>query len=124
MIEFRYKGYIGQLIALEEDGQLHGEVIGLNDVITFASKSPKKLEKEFQKSVDDYLEFCAELGRDPEKTCSGKFQVRIPRELHGRAIIMAKSRKMSLNEFVGRSIAHAVREPDHVEDAELLKSDT
>lgn len=117
MIEFRYKNYIGQVTGMDMVdgvGLLHGEVIGLSDVITFASESPAELEQAFRDSVDDYLEFCEQSGRDPEKACSGKFQVRIPPELHGSAITVATSRQMSLNEFVARSIKHAVAMPDHV----------
>ena len=113
MIQFNYKGYIGMISDLE-DGFLYGEVIGLNDVITFSSKSPSKLEKEFQKSVDEYLAFCNEKGREPEKTYSGKFQVRLPKDLHGLAAKIAKSKQLSLNDFVVASIEHAVAEPEHL----------
>lgn len=113
-IRFGYKGYIGVVTDIDGDGFLNGKVIGLSDVITFASKTPKSLEKEFQKSVDEYLAFCMELGRPPQKTHSGKFQVRIPVELHGAAAIVAESFDMSLNDFVSRSIKHAVDDPDHI----------
>ena len=115
MIEFKYKGYVGKLVGLE-DGLLFGEVFGLNKAeITFASDSPLRLEEEFQKSVDEYLSFCKEQGVAPEKTCSGKFQVRLTPMLHGRAIVTAKSRNMSLNDFVKRSIEFGVRKPDELE---------
>ena len=57
-----YKSYIGT-VTFDEDAELfHGEVINLNDVITFQSDTVEGLKREFQASVDDYLEFCEERG--------------------------------------------------------------
>ena len=44
---------------------LHGEVIGLRDVITFQATSVGGLKEAFWDSVDDYLAWCAELGQEP-----------------------------------------------------------
>ena len=46
-------------------------MIDLNDVITFQGTCVDELRQAMADSVDDYLEFCAELGREPEKPFSG-----------------------------------------------------
>lgn len=52
-----YKGYMGTASRVPGDREWHGYVVGISDVITFAGQR-NQLEKEFQVSVDDYLDFC------------------------------------------------------------------
>ena len=67
----------------DADGQtLHdpkefGEVIDLRDVITFQGASIDEIETAFQESIDDYLEFCKELGEEPDRPFSGRFMLRL-----------------------------------------------
>lgn len=63
----KYKDYSGVLEADLEANILFGRVIDINDVITFQRETVEEARQAFQDSVEDYLEFCAELGRDPEK---------------------------------------------------------
>jgi predicted HicB family RNase H-like nuclease len=63
----QYKGYSGK-IENDDDAEIfHGEVIGLRDVITFQGKTVDEIKQAFRESVDDYLEFCVQLGQAPEK---------------------------------------------------------
>ena len=64
---FHYKGYTGKSMYSEEDKLFDGIVLGIFDVITFQSRSPKNIEKAFKDSVDDYLDFCKERGEKPEQ---------------------------------------------------------
>ena len=66
MKELVYKGYTGHVEYDSESKTLHGAVLDLRDVITFESTSAEDVEEEFQRSVDEYLKVCAEIGRDPE----------------------------------------------------------
>ena len=69
---FVYKGYAGQVDVDVEADILFGRVLDINDVVTFQGKTVAEARQEFQNSVDDYLEFCAELGREPDRPFSGK----------------------------------------------------
>ncbi|HNB53757.1 MAG TPA: type II toxin-antitoxin system HicB family antitoxin [Anaerolineales bacterium] len=104
-----YKGYIGKAEIDEEAGILYGEVINVRDVITFEGTSVEEVQKAFRESVDDYLEFCAQRGEDPEKPFSGKFVVRLPAELHRKAYIQARLADKSLNGWV-KDVLQAVLE--------------
>lgn len=64
----KYKGYRGVVNYDEEAKQFHGEVVGLRDVITFQGTSANELEQAFKNSINEYLDFCKELKRAPEKT--------------------------------------------------------
>lgn len=102
----KYKGYHGQ-VSYDEDAKLfHGEVVGLRDVITFQGTSVKELEKAFKDSVDEYLDFCKELRRAPEKPFSGKLILRLPPEIHERAAYEAKSSGQSLNGWIKQGIEY------------------
>ena len=62
-----YKGYVGEVEYDDEYKIFSGSVINTRTVITFQGASVEELNKEFQLSVDDYLEWCKEDGIDPEK---------------------------------------------------------
>ena len=95
-----YKGYQARVELDEEAGMLHGEVINTRDVITFQASSVEELKRAFEDSVDDYLEFCASRGEDPEKPFSGKFVVRVPPEVHRQIMTEARLQGKSLNAYV------------------------
>ena len=69
MIE--YKGYAGMAEYDEEAKIFHGQVINIRDVITFEGESLSDAEKAFRESVDDYLAWCREDGKEPDKPYSG-----------------------------------------------------
>ena len=64
----KYKGFLGNVVYDDEAKILHGEVVGIDDVITFQAKDVDRIEREFKNSVDDYLAFCKKEGKKPEKS--------------------------------------------------------
>ena len=104
-----YKGYFANVEFDDEANIFHGEVVNLRDVITFQGKTVNQLRKAFKDSVDDYLEFCAERGEDPEKPYSGKFVVRVAPELHKIIAIRARKDGKSLNAWVHDALAKILR---------------
>ena len=100
-----YKSYIGT-VTFDEDAELfHGEVINLNDVITFQSDTVEGLKREFQASVDDYLKFCEERGERPDKPFSGKLTLRIDPDLHRELYIKSRKENKSLNSWIVEKLA-------------------
>jgi predicted HicB family RNase H-like nuclease len=59
-------------------------------------------------TVEDYLETCQRIGKEPNKTYKGSFNVRIPAELHREAAMFAASAAISLNDFVKTAIQYAL----------------
>lgn len=107
----KYKGYHGQVNYDEEAKFFHGEVVGLRDVITFQGTSVDELEQAFKDSIDDYLDFCKELNRSPEKPFSGKLMLRLSPEIHERAAYEAKSHGLSLNAWLKQGIQELLSSP-------------
>ena len=100
----QYKGFVGRIEYDDEAGIFHGEVINLRDVITFRGESVQQLRQALQDSVEDYLEFCAARGEEPERPFSGKFIVRIDPELHRQLFVLAKKKDTSINKLVSEAV--------------------
>ena len=63
----RYKGYSAKADYSAEDRIFYGTILGISDMVEFQSENAKDLEDEFHQAVDEYLEFCKEIGKDPQK---------------------------------------------------------
>ena len=99
-----YKGYFSKIQYSSDDNVLYGKIEGIVDLITFESANCNEIEKEFQNAVDDYLEFCKEIGKVPDKSYKGSFNIRISSELHKRADVTAKKKGITLNQLVSNAI--------------------
>lgn len=102
----RYKGYLGTIEPQLEDGVLFGKLAFIRDLVTYESLNLIDLKKEFETSVDIYLEECKELGKEPDTPCKGSFNVRVSPELHKDAVLAAGND--SLNSFVTVAIEEKI----------------
>ncbi|MEE9393537.1 MAG: type II toxin-antitoxin system HicB family antitoxin [Planctomycetota bacterium] len=96
----KHRGYVGHADLDVDAGVLHGEILGIRDVVTFEGTSVDELQKAFEDSVDDYLEMCEERGEEPNKPCSGKILLRTSPEHHLQLLLDAKRNGVSLNSWV------------------------
>ena len=106
----KYKGYTGVVQFDDEAMVFHGEVIGLRDVITFRGTTPQEILKEFKTSIDGYLQWCRELGQEPEKPFSGNIHLRMNVNLHAKLATKAKIEGTSLNTYINETLERAVGE--------------
>ena len=106
----RYKAYLGSVSYDDEAEVFYGLVFGIKDVVTFQGRSVGEIKQAFKDSVNDYLDFCKERGEKPDKPYSGKFNLRIPPELHAKLDMTAKNNGESLNSFVAKTLERAVGE--------------
>lgn len=105
-----YKGYHTKIEFDSEDFVLRGKIEGIGDLVDFECEDIKDVEKEFHEAVDDYLEFCKEVGKEPEKEYKGTFNVRISPELHKRLAVVALKHGDTLNASVEKAIQEYVSE--------------
>lgn len=68
--------------------------------------------QEFHKAVDEYLETCESLGRQPEKAFKGQFNVRIDPALHKDLAYHAVRDNCSLNQYVENALRKAVEKEE------------
>ena len=99
-----YKVFIGSVHFSNEYKVFHWKIEGIYDILTFEARSVDGLIKAFQNEVDDYMVLCKELGKKPEKSYKGSFNVRIPPEIHKKVVQKATTMGMSLNQFVQSAI--------------------
>ncbi|MCL4551549.1 MAG: type II toxin-antitoxin system HicB family antitoxin [Bacteroidetes bacterium] len=99
-----YKGYTAYIEFDDDAGIFHGEVLDTKDVITFQGTSVTELKKAFKDSVEDYLAFCKERGEEPDKPFSGKFILRLPKELHRKIYIKAIKNGQSINNYITKTL--------------------
>jgi len=104
-----YKNYTAKITFDGENEMLHGEVLGMRDVITFQATSVDALKREFHASVDDYLAWCEELGQEPERAYSGKYLVRMAPELHRDVTLAAEREGTSINAYIVSWLEERVR---------------
>lgn len=96
---------------IEYDPELdlfRGEILGLSGGADFYGKSPKELRAEFRKSLTVFLEVCKEKGIEPRRHFSGKFNLRIPPELHERLAISAQAEGKSINTLAQEALRERV----------------
>ncbi len=103
-----YKGYHTKVEFDSEALILRGKIEGINDLVDFECDNIKDVEKEFHEAVDDYLEFCKEVGKTPDKEYKGTFNVRISPELHKKLATVAMKNGDTLNASVEKAIQQYV----------------
>lgn len=103
-----HKGYAARVEYSEDDGCFIGHIAGIRDIVGFHGESVVELRNAFKEAVDDYLDTCAKLGKEPNHSYSGQFRLRLKPELHARAAIAAETKGKSLNAWVAEVIENSV----------------
>lgn len=101
----------GYSARIEYDGEIdmfRGEILGLSGGADFYGKTPKELRAEFRRSLAVFLEVCKEKGIEPRRSYSGKFNLRIPPELHERLAIAAQAEGKSINAVAQEALEQRV----------------
>ncbi len=99
-----YKGYHTSITYDARAGRLRGVISGIDDHVDFSSDKVEGIEQEFHTAVDDYLEFCKEVGKSPCKEYKGVFNVRIKPNLHRELVNISEKDGETLNAVVERAL--------------------
>jgi predicted HicB family RNase H-like nuclease len=102
----RYKDYNGSVVYSDEDEILHGRILGIRDVVTFEGENVRELKANFEHAVDEYLSFCEAEGKTPDVPFKGTFNVRLSRDLHMRAALLAEEKSLKLNKIINDAVEH------------------
>lgn len=100
----KYKDYEGTAELDMGRRICRGKILFIDDLVTYEAASPAELQTEFEAAVDDYIETCTTLGREPQKPLRGQFNVRIPPALHKAAALRALVDNVSLNDVAVRAL--------------------
>jgi predicted HicB family RNase H-like nuclease len=109
MTTMTHDGYVATIDLDEEAGLFHGEVINTRDVLTFQGRTIDELKTAFADTIADYIDWCRERAKEPERPYSGNFTVRISPELHRRVAAAAARSGKSVNTFVAETLERSAR---------------
>ncbi len=101
-------GYNAKIEYAAELDLFRGEILGLTGGADFYGKNPKELRAEFKKSLQVFLDVCREKGIEPRRNYSGKFNLRIPAELHEKLAIVAQAEGKSINTVAQEALQQRV----------------
>jgi len=99
-----YREFIGTVHYSTKDSVFYGKIEGINDLVTFEGEDVQDLKTSFEEAVDDYIDLCAEIKKEPLKSFKGSFNVRISPKLHSKAFKFASLKGTSLNQLVSEAI--------------------
>jgi len=99
-----YKGFYGSVEFSDEGNVFFGRIIGINDRIIYEGDNVNSLRNDFQDAVDEYIETCKQLGKEPEKAYKGTFNVRIAPALHRELAVYSATSGKTLNSTVEEAI--------------------
>lgn len=95
-----YNGYHASFEYDSDDKIFIGKVHGISDSLNFHGSSVEELENMFHQSIDNYLELCQTIGKNPDKEYNGVFNVRIPPEMHKKVSEKALEDETSINTII------------------------
>ncbi|WP_116368816.1 type II toxin-antitoxin system HicB family antitoxin [Parahaliea mediterranea] len=87
-----------------EIDMFRGEFLGLNGGADFYADTVKGLKREAERSLNAFISVCKERGLPVKRDYSGRFNVRVAPQLHEKAVLVAKARKVSLNKLVEQAL--------------------
>lgn len=102
-------GYHAKIEYDPELDRFRGEILGLSGGADFYGRNPKELRAEFKRSLRVFLEVCQEKGIEPRRHFSGKFNLRIPAELHEKLAIAAQAQGKSINTLAQEAIQERIK---------------
>jgi predicted HicB family RNase H-like nuclease len=101
-------GYYARIEYNSDTDLFRGEILGLSGGADFYGANPDELRREFKKSLDVFLEVCKDQGIEPRRQFSGKFNLRIPPELHKQLAMAAEAQGKSLNALAQETLQKSV----------------
>jgi predicted HicB family RNase H-like nuclease len=94
-----HKGFSARVEFDSADGIFFGRIAGIADVVGFHANTVHDLVAAFHEAVDDYVSTCANIGKVPERSFSGKLMLRVDPQVHAASVRAAKLAGLSLNQW-------------------------
>ncbi len=95
----KHNGYQARVDFDADDRIFIGRIIGIDDIVTFHADAVDGLIEAFKDSLEDYIDTCAKIGKNPERSYSGTVYLRVSEATHADAAKAAELAGKSLNEF-------------------------
>ena len=99
-----YKGFIGQIDYDSETHRLVGEVVNSVDLIEFDGNSAQEIKANFQRCVDEYLDFQKEMIGVSPTPFVGNFTICLSTDKQDKVIKAAQSQGESVSHWLNRRV--------------------
>jgi predicted HicB family RNase H-like nuclease len=106
MSALNYKEFQGSVDF--EEGRLIIRILHIDDVVTTEIDSAAQAQGAFEELVDDYVQTCAELSKEPCKPFKGTFNVRVTPELHRQIAMAAADDARTMNGWIASALEFSV----------------
>ncbi|MDP3657884.1 MAG: type II toxin-antitoxin system HicB family antitoxin [Brevundimonas sp.] len=107
MSAMNYKGYSARIEYDDADEIFFGRIAGITDGVSFHADTVKDLKAAFHEAVNDYIQTCAAIGKQPQKSYSGQLMLRVSPEVHAAAARAAELSGKSLNAWGEEALKQA-----------------
>ena len=87
MDQLEHCGWVGSVEFSQEDGVLHGKLLNTRDLISYEGETVAELIRNFQETVEDYIDFCLQHGKPvlPQNTTNVAVKLEIYRQVADNA---------------------------------------
>ncbi len=104
----KYGDFVASIHLDSNTELLYGKVEGIDDSLTFEGSSVDELRTAFKEAIEDYIEICSKIGKNPHRSYKGSFNIRIKPGLHKKAAFRSVELGMSLNQLVEKAISNFI----------------
>jgi predicted HicB family RNase H-like nuclease len=102
-----YKGYSAQVEIDLDANILFGRVLDLPTVITFEAERVDGVRAAFEEAIEEYLEFCAARGKEPERPYAGNITLRTSAWNHRMFAEASRAAGLSMNAWMERVLVQS-----------------
>ncbi len=118
MTTLQYKDYQGAVTY--EDGSLLVQILHIDDCITTNCDSASAAQSAFEELVDDYIETCKAVGKEPSKPFKGTLNVRLGSVLHRNAALSAADIGETLNAWIAGAVSQRLRRDEMIKSVKAM----
>ena len=104
-----YRGWAGSVEFSEEDGVLHGKLLGTDDLISYEGETVADLVRDFHESVDEYIDFCLENSKPSQPQEVGP-EFRFKPEVYLRLVEASRNAGLPFQTFVEETLLWGINQ--------------
>ena len=106
-IPFTYKGYVATIRYDRKSNMFQGKIEGVLSDLSFEDNTVDGLDKKFRETIDEYLQWCEENGREPEEQFTGEIKIQTHPDLLARMFLLCNEMGMSVDRFIEKAMINA-----------------
>lgn len=122
-LPFTYKGYVATISYDRNSNLFQGKVEGVISDLSFEDTTVDGLDKKFKETIDEYLCWCEENGREPEEQFTGDIKIKTDPNLLARMFLFCNEMGFSVSRFIEDTLIDATRKLEYMVWSTRLRED-